>query len=179
MFRLFVALSLPENITRRLVALQGGVPGANWIKEENMHITLRFIGEVDGGMAEDIDAALESFVGAPLSLTLAGMDVFAKGSKPHTLWAGVEQSEALSALKTRTDSALRRAGLETDTRKFTPHVTIARIKDNPGAKLGEFLQGNSMFLAGPFDVQAFHLYQSHQTNHGAEYEILKTYCLRT
>lgn len=179
MLRLFVALDLPPDIARRLIMMQGGIPGARWQEEQNLHLTLRFIGEVDEGTAEDIDAALENVTAAPFSLTLTGTDVFAKGNKAHTLWAGVEKSDALNALKTRIDSGLQRAGIEAETRKFTPHVTIARLKDNPGAKLGEFLTQNNLFHAGPFDVRSFCLYQSHQTSHGTQYDILKNYSLRT
>lgn len=159
MLRLFVALTLPADIRERLGGLMGGVPGARWVPAENLHLTLRFIGDVDEGAAADLDAALAQAPFAPFMLTLQGVGVFGASRRPRALWVGVSPSDELNILQGRVEAAAQRAGQPAETRKFTPHVTLARL-DGGGDRLGRFLENNGLFRAGPFAVTGFSLMRS-------------------
>ena len=99
--RLFVGLSLPGDIRARLRGLEGGLSGARWIADENLHLSLRFIGDVTGGVERDIELALQSVTGPRFDVTLAGLGTFARRGRVHSVWAGVEQTDILSALRDR------------------------------------------------------------------------------
>ena len=174
MIRLFTAIALPETLKTRLSFLQGGVPGARWSTAENLHLTLRFIGEVDEARANDIDEVLSALRAPPFELTLKGAGEFG-GRDPHALWIGVVPSDALLRLASKIESALQRMGLEAETRKYTPHVTLARLRDAPVAKVREFLAAHSLFGSAPFAVSSFALYSSEQ----GHYRIERRYPLTT
>lgn len=176
MIRLFTAIELPEAIKTRLSFLQGGVPGARWSHKENLHLTLRFIGEVDGATANDIDDVLGGLKVPPFELTLKGAGEFG-GREPHSLWIGVAPNEALHRLASKIESALQRMGLAAETRKYTPHVTIARLRDAPIAKVREYLSDHSLFDSGAFPVREFALYSSHPSSAGSLYRTERTYTL--
>lgn len=159
MLRLFVALTLPADMRERLCGLMGGLPGARWVPSENLHITLRFIGEVDEGAAADLDAELARAPFAPFTLTLEGVGVFGASRRPRALWAGVAPSAELDILQGRVEAAALRAGQPAETRKFTPHVTLARLTGG-GDRLGRFLASNGLFRAPPFEVAGFSLMRS-------------------
>lgn len=159
MLRLFVALTLPADVRERLRGLMGGLPGARWVPVENLHLTLRFIGEVDEGAAADLDAELARAPFTPFTLTLEGVGVFGASRRPRSLWVGVAPSAALDILQGRVEAAAQRAGRPAETRKFMPHVTLARLTGG-GDRLGRFLASNGLFRAGPFDVGGFSLMRS-------------------
>lgn len=169
MLRLFVALPLPDGVIARLSILQGGVPGASWVEPVNMHLTLRFIGEVDTETAEDIAAMLAHVEAPAFSLELSGVGTFGEGSKARALWAGVKPSAELAHLQQKVESAVVRAGLPPETRKFSPHVTLARLKHAQAPRLESFIAGNNLFSAGPFAVERFTLYESRPGNGGPVY----------
>jgi 2'-5' RNA ligase len=169
MVRLFTALPLPEMVRQHLLLASGGVPGARWSEPHNMHLTLRFIGEVDHGLADDCAAALETVAEPHFDLTLEGVGQFGSGERSRTLWAGVEKNPALVHLRDKIESALVRAGLEPEGRKFTPHVTLARLKDAPKSRLAEFLQIHGGLHVGPFRVDRFVLYSSWLGHDGPVY----------
>ncbi|MBK1838947.1 RNA 2',3'-cyclic phosphodiesterase [Azospirillum sp. YIM B02556] len=177
MLRLFVALDLTEEVRRRLAGLAGGVPGARWTEPETMHLTLRFIGEVPEDQAMDIDAALAELRAPAFPLTLDGVGVFAGARKARVLWAGVERNEALAHLQAKVESAIVRCGLPVEERKFSPHITLARLKDAPADRIGRFLSDRGLFRAGPIPVDHITLYRSHPGNGGAVYEALREYPL--
>jgi len=177
MIRTFVAVPLPAKIRDRLALMAGGVPGARWVSPENMHLTLRFIGDVDEARLEDIDLALKQIEAPAFTLELQGIGQFTTGRKPRTLWVGVAQSELLSRLHQKTESALVRAGFPREERKFAPHVTLARLKEAPPARVGRFLQTHGLFQAGPISVDRFGLYESHMGRDGASYQPIRIYPL--
>jgi 2'-5' RNA ligase len=178
MIRLFTALDLPPDIRERLVMLQSGVPGARWIRPENLHVTLRFIGEVDEHVVEDLDAALGRTVAPGFELRLEGVGYFGPVKRPANLWAGVERSDAIQFLHDKIDRALVAAGLSPDDRKFRPHVTLARLKaDSRTDRIGRWLEENALFRAGPIPVSRFVLYRSHLGSDGSVYEPLMEYPL--
>ena|SRR5690348_16885386 len=176
--RLFVALALPDEVAATLALIQSGVPGARWSTRDQLHLTLRFIGEVDGRTASAIDDAL-SLVRAPaFRLTLKSVGQFG-GRNPNALWVGVETNPALLHLQRKLESALQRAGLRAETRKYTPHVTLARLRGSPTSKVIGFLAQHSLFGVPPFDVRGFILYSSVTTPNGSLYRAEKAYPLES
>jgi 2'-5' RNA ligase len=168
--RLFVALSLPDTVRDRLEALQtGGIPGARWVPWENLHITLRFVGEVDGAQARDLDECLSRIDAPAFDLELVGLDTFGEGPKLRSLHAGVAPEPALTHLQSKVATAIARAGLAKDRQKFRPHVTLARFKGDPGPKLHQFVADKSPLRVGPFAVDRFVLYSSTLGSEGPHY----------
>lgn len=165
--RLFVALPLPEELRDRLAALAHGIPTARWLPAENLHLTLRFIGEVDGRQARDVDAALAQLRMPCFPVVLAGIDYFGNSGKARALWVGVDPNPELERLQAKIEVAVQRAGLPPEGRKFKPHVTLARFKGNPGAKLQHFLTRNALFRGEPFEADEFVLYSSFLGRDGA------------
>ncbi|MCC7049755.1 MAG: RNA 2',3'-cyclic phosphodiesterase [Alphaproteobacteria bacterium] len=177
MIRLFVGLALPQEVRQRLSFLTGGVPGARWDPPENYHITLRFIGEVEMGQAEDIDAELQRIQVPEFAVTLASVDHFGPPEKARVLYAGVERSELLLRLQGKVENGVQRAGLPPEQRKFVPHVTLARLKDAPVQRILAFRESHSLFRAGPVPVGEFALYSSHPGKGHSVYREEATYPL--
>jgi 2'-5' RNA ligase len=177
MIRLFVGLSVPEEVAVRLAALANGMIGARWVEPENMHVTLRFIGDVNQADAEDIHHELARLSAKPVSFEIAGLDTFGQGRKAHALYACVPLSPELELLQTRTEAAVVRAGQQRETRKFKPHVTIARLKSPPADHLQMFIEANNLWRAGPISANHFILYESRMGNGGSAYFPLAEYPL--
>lgn len=171
MVRLFVAIPFPSELRQTLATVSGGIPGARWTDEDNLHLTLRFIGEVDGGVYEDVIAALGQVRGERFDLSLGGIGQFGKGEKARVLWMGVDKNPALTQLRDRVESALVRAGLEPEGRKFTPHVALARLHGAAGDSLGAFVQTHQLVRLGPVAVDSFVLFSSWYHGEGPIYEI--------
>ena len=112
MLRLFVGLELPDGVIARLNIMCAGVPGATWVPPANMHITLRFIGEVESWRAEEVDAALANIRAPGFELSLRGLGTFEKGGRISALWVGAEKNEGLAFLQAKVETALQRAGFE-------------------------------------------------------------------
>jgi 2'-5' RNA ligase len=174
--RLFAALAIPDAVARPLLLMQAGVPGARWQTREQLHLTLRFIGEVDGVMADDIAQALATVTLPVFHLELKGVGSFG-GKNPRDLWAGVAPSEALVHLNRKIESALQRLGLPPEERKFTPHVTLARLKHAPRGAVMDFLTDHALYASGAFAVTAFGLYSSKLTGNGSLYRLENDYAL--
>ena len=175
--RLFVALSIPDAVAHSLFLIQAGVPGARWQTREQLHLTLRFIGEVDGLQAVAIDDALASISASSFTMELKGVGAFG-GKRPRDLWAGASAGDALPHLQRKIESALQRIGLEPYGRKFTPHVTLARLKGTPNGHVVDFLTDHALYSSGPFAVDTFILYSSRLTPHGSLYWAEKAYALK-
>jgi len=169
MLRLFVGIEFPPELKLRLSLLCTGVPGARWVDPGNFHLTLRFIGEITEDVAADVDEALTRVKAPRFSLQLAGAGVFG-GNKPRALWIGVERSPELVRLHDRIEQALVRTGLEPEARKFTPHVTLARLREPELHQLGHFLAALAQFRAAPLPVEHFSLIASFPTKAGSVYE---------
>ncbi|MGH6944392.1 MAG: RNA 2',3'-cyclic phosphodiesterase [Geminicoccaceae bacterium] len=174
--RLFVALDLPEDVKRSLEPLARGLGDVRWLLPEQQHLTLRFIGDLDNGRMYDVAEALALVAGVPFELRLNGLGHFPPRGEPHVLWVGAEKSAELARLKRRIDRALEQAGLPLETRKFSPHVSIARIR-GPLApvRLGTYLMRHSLYQSKPFAVSSFQLYSSWLKPQGAEYQIEARY----
>jgi 2'-5' RNA ligase len=176
--RLFVAVELPDEIKDRLVALSSGLHGARWVDPAQMHLTLRFIGEVDRPQADDVAGALGQVYAPRFDVELAGLGEFSARGRPSVLWAGVRPNAALAALQSRIESAVRRAGVAPETRKFHPHITLARFERGGGIpQLGRYFAGHEPFTAGPFAADEFVLFSSVLGSEGATHIAEATYPL--
>lgn len=178
MQRLFVALAMPEDIRDRLAGPRAGLPGARWVPPENLHLTLRFVGEADGAAARDAADALSRIDAGGFDLALSGVGAFESGGRARSVWAGTEPEPALDALQRKVDGALARAGVRMDTRRFRPHVTLARFSGARAARLGPWLAANGLFRAGPFAVEGFTLFESALGRGGSVYRPLVEFPLR-
>jgi 2'-5' RNA ligase len=166
--RLFTALEIPRNAAMSLSLLRGGLPGARWIDVENYHITLRFIGDVDGRTADEIVHRLDRIDRPEFSLTLNGIGSFGS-KKPHSIWAGVSPVPELYALQGEIERICQRLGLAPDPRKFTPHVTLARLKASRVDDVVHYLSGRGDFHTLPFKVSRFVLLSSKESVGGGPY----------
>ena len=175
--RLFVGLDLPWGLKQRLAGLAGGVPGARWVPSVNYHLTLRFIGEVPAHRAKEIDLALATLRGRGFDLILAGIGTFAKGGRDTQLWVGSARNPALAHLQAKIETALQRAGLDPVRRRFTPHVTLARLDQAAPDKLAGFVQAHNLFRSAPIPIAAVTLFSSQLGNEASVYEAEMAYPL--
>ena len=177
MHRLFVGLRPPEPIRTQLLGLMGGLPGARWQSDEQLHCTLRYIGEVERPVAEDVALALGAVRFAPFELAVAGVGEFDSRGRPNALWAGLRPHETVTQLHHKIDQALVRAGLAPERRAYLPHITLARMNAQAGAN-ERFLEAHAGLASPPFTVDSFLLYESHLGREGASYEAIERYKLR-
>lgn len=177
MHRLFVGLRPPAANRAELLALAGGVEGARWQVEEQLHLTLCFAGEVPADLAEDAATQLGRVRMAPFPLALRGVGHFERKGMPGTLWAGIAPSDPLRMLQGQVERACRRAGLEPERRKFHPHITLARLSRVAGP-IGSWLAAHGAFRGGEWLVDHMILYESHLAPSGSEYEPVVRYALR-
>lgn len=176
MHRLFVALRPPRVIRERLLGLTGGVAGARWQDDSQLHITLRFIGVVDLRVAEDIAAALGSIHGAPLQLRLDGCGMFDSRSRPNAIWAGVSPLDPLAALHRKIDQAIVAVGLPPERRAYLPHITLARLPRSAGP-VDRWLAEHVALASEFFTIDAMILFESRLGASGASYEPVARYPL--
>lgn len=177
MYRLFVAIDPPEEIRQQLSRICFGLPGAKWSDDDQLHITLRFIGEVDGAVFADAYEALAEVSAEPFEVTVKGVGFFPPRQDPKILWAGVEKNDRLKHLRNKIESALVRAGLQSEKRKFTGHITLARLKDTPPAKVATYLREYALFRLDPFPVNEFCLYSSFLSSERALHQVEATFPL--
>ncbi len=172
MIRLFVALRPPPAIRQSLLDIMEGVPAARWQDEEQLHVTLRFIGEVERPVAEDVAVALSQIVAPVPRVSLTGVGRFEKRGRIDTLWAGVTPHEALAALHRKVDQACVRAGLPPEHRAYLPHITVARLARSAGVgfAIEDWLATHAALSSAPFPLPHLVLYQSHLGRDGATYE---------
>jgi RNA 2',3'-cyclic 3'-phosphodiesterase len=175
MHRLFVALRPPAAMRDRLLATMVGVPGARWQDDEQLHLTLRFIGAVDRHQAADVVAALGAVHGETPTIAIEGVGRFGS-PRPHSLWAGVPADPALLHLHRSIDRALVRVGLEPERRAFRPHITVARLSRGAGP-VDPWLAVHAGLHAPAVQLAHFTLYESHLGSEGARYEAVERFSL--
>jgi 2'-5' RNA ligase len=176
MHRLFAAIRPPAPIRQTLLGLMEGVRGARWQDDSQLHLTLRFVGEVDGRVAEDVAAALGTVRQQRFQIALDSVGQFGSRGRPNALWAGVRPHDALAHLHRKVDQALVRAGLEPERRAYLPHITLARFGRESGG-LDDFLVRHAGLRSDPFEVTDFALFESRLGHEGAAYTIVERYDL--
>jgi 2'-5' RNA ligase len=174
--RLFTALEIPQSAAMSLSLLRGGLPGARWIDRENYHITLRFIGDVDHRTADEVVAAFDRVRRHQFELNLTGTGFFGS-KKPHSIWAGVQPTPALMALQAEHERICQRMGLAPEPRKYTPHVTLARLRNARVDDVVHYLTGRGNFAAGPFTAARFVVMSSRDSVGGGPYVMEEAYPL--
>jgi 2'-5' RNA ligase len=180
MIRLFVAIELPEDVREALGPLQAGLPGARWTPSENLHLTLRFIGEVQEPAAEEIAEALWRIRAEGFRLALKGIGKFGGESRrapARLIYAGVEHGRGLTDLAARIEQAITQEGFPPETRKFHAHVTLGRLKGTPPHRLADFIIEHNLFASREFDVREFALFSSLQGKEASVYEPLQHFAL--
>ena len=181
MHRLFAGIAIPGDIQDAVSTLQSKLNGARWVEPENYHIPLAFMGEIERPVAEDADHALAQIALPAFELALRGVGCFGKGAQARALWVGVEdrsgRAELLARLQSKVANALRATGIQLDSRKFNPHVTIARLKQPEPRAIGRFMEQHNLFRSRPFTVDSFCLFESHLRSDGAQYRVLVDYPL--
>ncbi len=176
--RLFVAIAPPAALRERLAGMEGGLRGARWVAAENIHLTLRFIGAVDGVQARDIDAALSGLHGAPFSLTMGEPGAFGPARRLRSLHIAVAPTADLAALRKQVVTRLATADVEPDRRKFSPHITLARLKGADPEAVSQQLALLAEERWGEFMVEEVVLFESHLGAAGADYARAAVYPLR-
>ncbi|MSP45358.1 MAG: RNA 2',3'-cyclic phosphodiesterase [Xanthobacteraceae bacterium] len=174
--RLFTGLEIPAALRQELSLLRGGLPGARWIDPENYHITLRFIGDVDDDIAQEIAWLLGKVRRKNFELRLDGVQSFG-GRKPRAVVATAAPSQPLMELQAEHERLMQRVGFEPEGRKYTPHVTLARLRDSSSFEVAEYLSARAMFRSPPFAVSRFVLFSSRASVGGGPYVIEAAYPL--
>ena len=176
MHRLFVAIRPPEDIRDLLIDAMDDSPDFRWQSDEQLHLTLKFIGEVDRPVGSDVADALSRIRSAPLELRIAGLGRFEQRSA-GALWAAVEPKEPVAALAAKVDRACLAAGIELERRAFHPHITLARWSGRRTREVADFLDRKRGLASAPFQVDSFALFESRLSKHGAHYEPVTAYPL--
>jgi 2'-5' RNA ligase len=176
--RLFTAVSLPEQIRERIESICHGLPGVRWVSPEQMHLTLRFLGDdIPEARLEEIVEALTGIDGSAFTLRLSGISRFLRPRVPQVLWLGVEAGPGLADLYRRVESVARSLGFPPEKRTYEPHVTLARLKGVPDRRVEEYLRLYSEFDAGACQVDEFFLYSSVLRPNGAVHAVEEVFPL--
>lgn len=176
--RLFTALEIPQDIALSLSFLRGGLPSARWIDPQNYHLTLRFIGDIEPRLADEIVAWLDRVDRPAFSMALSGVAAFGT-RKPHSIYAGVEASPELCELQAEIERICRRLDVPADQRKFVPHVTLARLRQPKSAEVAHFLATRGDFRTPPFRVERFGLFSARESVGGGPYVLEEAFSLHT
>ena len=174
MHRLFVAIRPPEEIRDLFIDAMDDSPDFRWQDDEQLHLTLRFIGEVERPVAQDIADALSRIRGEPFEIRVAGVGRFEQRSS-GALWAGVEPKAPIAALAAKVERACLAVGLEPERRAFHPHITLARWTGRRSREVADFLGRKRGVRADPFEVTEFTLFESRLSRHGAHYTAVAEY----
>jgi RNA 2',3'-cyclic 3'-phosphodiesterase len=174
--RLFTGLELPPAVVGQLALLRGGVVGARWLEPEDYHITLRFIGDIDARAARDIDETLGDIRRPKAPVRFEGLGWFG-GDKPRAIVAKVMPEPALMDLQAEHERLLRRIGVEPETRKYTPHVTLARLRGAGQAAIASYLAMRGARVADSFTAGRFALYSAREGSGGGPYVLEAAYPL--
>ena len=174
--RLFTGLEIPSGTGLYLSGLRGGLYGARWIDPENYHLTLRFIGDIDARTGREIEHELGDIIRDPLEITLTGIGVFG-GDKPHAVIANIAPSRELTELQLEHERIMRRLGLPKDARKFTPHVTLARLRNSTVLDVADYLSSRDAFKTQSFTASTFALFSARPSTGGGPYIVEASYSL--
>jgi 2'-5' RNA ligase len=168
--RLFTAIEIPHAVRTHLALIRAPLAGAKWIEPDDMHITLRFAGDIDGRMADELVDQLATVRARPFRVAIRGVGAFG-GREPKVVWAGVEAGPELDSLARAHERAARSAGLEPEGRAFKAHVTLARMRGARQQAVARFLEENGGFRSAPFLVERFVLLSARPGTGGAPYVV--------
>jgi 2'-5' RNA ligase len=174
--RLFTGLELPEAVVGQLALMRGGVVGARWLEPEDYHITLRFIGDIDARTARDVDDALSDVHRPEAPVRFEELSWFG-GDKPRAIVAKVKPEPALMDLQAEQERRLRRIGIEPETRKYTPHVTLARLRGAGQMGVASYLALRGALVADSFNAERFVLFSAREGSGGGPYIVEAAYPL--
>jgi len=174
--RLFTGLEIPSDVAQSLAVLRGGLPGARWIDPENYHVTLRFIGDVDDAIAREIASMLGRVRRGAFELRLEDLKSFG-GRKPRAIVAALGPAQALMELQAEHERLMQRVGLEPEGRKFTPHVSLARLRETSSRRVADYLALRAPFRSRTFAVSRFVLFSSRASVGGGPYVVEAAYPL--
>jgi 2'-5' RNA ligase len=174
--RLFTAIEIPEAMRLRLSLLRAPIGGAKWVQPEDMHITLRFAGDIDGRTSDDLADLLAEVSLPPFLVSISGAGAYG-GRDPRVLWAGVTPGLEIEALYRANERAARGAGLDPDPRDFRPHVTLARMRRARQTEVARFLAENGDIRMEPFLVTRFVLLSARPGSGGPPYVVEAAYPL--
>ncbi len=179
MHRLFVAIDLPDAVKDQLAQLCSGVSGARWVGRDQMHLTLRFIGERDDEQYEAIKSILDDILASHLDIRLNGLGQFPPKGNPRVLWVGVKAPPGLNELQQKVESTLQAIGVPVEERPFSPHITLARFKTPPSPEsLRQYFARNGDFATELISISEFILYSSRLSPQGASYTHEAVYRLK-
>jgi RNA 2',3'-cyclic 3'-phosphodiesterase len=167
--RLFVAIDLPERILDDISSTYSAIPGARWMEENRIHITLRFIGEVDNESEDRIKRALSLVASPSFTLSLKGVGFFPPRGEPRIVWIGIKEKEEVIRLQAKIEHTITSLRFPPEERKFHPHITVARLNNSPHERVARYITDNSLFATESFAVSEFHLYSSILRREGAHY----------
>jgi len=176
--RLFTGLEIPATVGQSLSLLRGGLPGARWVDPENYHLTLRFIGDVDDVVAHEVASMLGKVRRNPFELRLDGLSSFG-GRKPRAVVAAVAPAQPVVELQAEHERLMQRVGLEPEGRKYTPHVTLARLRDSSSLQVADYLSNRAAFRSMEFMVSRFVLFSSRASVGGGPYVVEADYPFAT
>jgi RNA 2',3'-cyclic 3'-phosphodiesterase len=174
--RLFTGLEIPSALAQSLAVLRGGLPGARWIDPENYHMTLRFIGDVDDAVAHEVASVLGRVRRRTFQLRVEDLKSFG-GRKPRAVVATLGPVQALMELQAEHERLMQRVGLEPDGRKYTPHITLARLRESSSRQVADYLALRAPFRSAPFTVSRFVLFSSRMSVGGGPYVVEAAYPL--
>ncbi len=175
--RLFTGIEIPADIGLQLSSYRGGLPGARWIDPENYHVTLRFIGDVDERVADEVAELLVGIARRPFEVALEGLGAFG-GNRPRAVYATIQPTPALLELQAEQERLCQMAGLAPEGRRYTPHVTLARLRDTRSHYVAEYLAARGDFRLPAFRVERFVLFSSKPSTGGGPYLVEEAYPLR-
>ncbi|MFC4348817.1 RNA 2',3'-cyclic phosphodiesterase [Kordiimonas lipolytica] len=171
MVRLFVGLEIPENVRSALDEARGGVECAHWQRDDQLHLTLAFIGDVPKRTMHEIESELSRIIVTPFELDLRGVGLFGKPKQPKNLWAGVSDRKPLVHLHEKICFALESVGVDVERRKYKPHVTLARFRRGAQARIGDWLTEHEILRTPAWTVDHFTLFSSQLTCEGSFYTV--------
>lgn len=175
MLRLFVGIELPEAVRQALAELREAHPAARWHEPEQLHLTLSFIGQVEQGRVQGIAQALVNPPGPSFKLAVQSVDYFGSAERPRIIWAGVADSAPLHRLQQQVEERLLPLGLQLDERPYTPHITLARVRQ--GLPLQAFLQRHGALALPAFPVEHICLFLSSGGDQSVRYQVLERFPL--
>jgi RNA 2',3'-cyclic 3'-phosphodiesterase len=171
--RLFTGLEIPLDVRTRLSLLSAPLAGAKWVETENLHLTLRFLGDVDNRTAGEFIDGIQPFTVEPFEMTLSGLGVFGS-QRPDVIWLGAAPKDVLGRLNQWHERAARAAGLEADTRPFVPHVTLARLRNARPLEVAQFLENRGKVELPPFRVSRLTIFSARPGSGGGPYAVEET-----